>query len=283
MNKPSDQNLEGGAREGGADGSLGEQLRRARLARGVSLREISDQTRITMRHLEAIEADEYKHLPGGIFNRSFVRAFARCVGFDDKRALDLYARTARDHGADVDEPLTSPHRSRIYTDGDTGRSPLLTFGLSALLVGILCLGIYALWYAYERRFGGVSTDGDESAQKSAAAQKGAQQSAPQSAPTPDPAAATVPDKLQVELRARDKSFWVSWRQDEDKKQKGRIISPGGPESMTLEKSINLRVGRGDVANLEVLVNGQPARLPSDAGVGDVEVLITKDNFRQFLP
>lgn len=283
MNKPSDQNLEGGARDGGADGSLGEQLRRARLARNVSLREISDQTRITMRHLEAIESDDYKHLPGGIFNRSFVRAFARCVGFDEKRALDLYARTARDHGADVDEPLTSPHRSRVYTDGDTGRSPLFTFALSALVVGILCLGIYALWYAYERRFGGDAAGGAADAQKSAAAPKSAQSAQPQPAPTPEPAAA-VPDKLQVELRARDKSFWVSWRQDEEKRQRGRIISPGGPESMTLERSINLKVGRGDVAHLEVLVNGQPARLPADAaGVGDVEVLITKDNYRQFLP
>ena len=165
-----------------------------------------------------------------------------------------------------------------------GRSPALTFALSALLVGILCLGIYALWYAYERRFGGVSTGGDADAQKSAAAQKAGQQSAPpQSSPAPD-AAAAVPDRLQVELRARGKSFWVSWRQDEEKKQRGRIISPGGPESLTLERSLSLKVGRADVASLEVLVNGQPARLPADAaGVGDVEVLITKDNFRQFLP
>jgi cytoskeletal protein RodZ len=236
-----------------------------------------------MRHLEAIESDDYKHLPGGIFNRSFVRAFARCVGFDEKRALDLYASTSRDRGVEVDEPLTSPHRSRVYTDGDAGRSPLLTFALSALLVGILCLGIYALWYAYERRFGGVSTGGDAAAQKSAAAQKAGQSAPPQSASTPE-AVAAVPDKLQIELRARDKSFWVSWRQDEEKKQRGRIISPGGPESMTLERSLSLKVGRGDVANLEVLVNGQPARLPADAaGTGDVEVLITKDNFRQYLP
>src|SRR5437763_15260426 len=55
--KTSDETPEGGTRAGGADGTLGEQLRRARNERGISLREISEQTRITMRHLEAIEAD----------------------------------------------------------------------------------------------------------------------------------------------------------------------------------------------------------------------------------
>lgn len=278
MNKPSDQNLEGDARDGGSDGSLGEQLRRARMARGVSLREISDQTRITMRHLEAIEADDYKHLPGGIFNRSFVRAFARCVHFDEKRALDLYMRTARDRGADVDEPHTSPQRSRVYTDGDVGRSPLFTFGLSALLLGILCLGIYALYYAYNRRFGGA---GAAPAPPSAAEQKAGQQAAQ---PPPEPAQAAVPDRLQVQLRAKDKPFWVTWRQDDDKKQKGRVIGPATPEEMTLEKELMIKVGSANVASLEVLINGQAARLPSPpASGGDVEVFITKENYRTFLP
>jgi cytoskeletal protein RodZ len=61
-----------GGRAGGGEGSLGEQLRRARLERGVNLREVAEQTRITMRHLEAIEADDYNALPGGIFNKSFI-------------------------------------------------------------------------------------------------------------------------------------------------------------------------------------------------------------------
>ena len=87
--KTSEHTPEGGGRAEGADGSLGEQLRRAREARGVSLREISEHTRITMRHLEAIEADDYKHLPGGIFNKSFIKAYARQVGFDEARALEL--------------------------------------------------------------------------------------------------------------------------------------------------------------------------------------------------
>ena len=82
--KTSDQTLESGTRAGGTDGSLGEQLRRTREARGMTLREISEQTRITVRHLEAIELSDYKHLPGGIFNRSFIKAYAKQIHFDER-------------------------------------------------------------------------------------------------------------------------------------------------------------------------------------------------------
>ena len=59
--------------------NFGEELRLAREARGISLREISEQTRISMRYLEAIESNDYKRLPGGIFNRSFIKAYAKYV------------------------------------------------------------------------------------------------------------------------------------------------------------------------------------------------------------
>ena len=66
--------------------SIGEQLRLAREERGIGLREICDQTRISVHYLEAIEANDYKRLPGGVFNRSFIKAYAKCVGYDERHA-----------------------------------------------------------------------------------------------------------------------------------------------------------------------------------------------------
>ena len=68
--------------------SIGEKLRLAREARGIALRDISEQTRISMRYLEAIESDDYRRLPGGIFNRSFIRAYAKFIGYDEDQAID---------------------------------------------------------------------------------------------------------------------------------------------------------------------------------------------------
>ena len=108
--------------------TIGEQLRLAREGRGIPLREISDQTRISMHYLEAIEADDFKRLPGGIFNRSFVKAYARYVGYDEKEAVEAYTRYMREQGEPGDDVVTRPHHSKVYTDASATRSPVLTEG-----------------------------------------------------------------------------------------------------------------------------------------------------------
>ncbi len=267
--KTSDQTTEGGGRAGGGDGSLGEQLRRAREARGVSLREISEQTRITMRHLEAIESDDYQHLPGGIFNKSFIKAYARQVGFDEQRALELYARTARERGEAVDEVATTPHRSRVYT-GDPSRSPWVTFFLSALIVVAVALMVYGGLHYY-RRAGGPQVAG---ATPTPAANSNKQPAAP--SPTPPPA-----QGLQIQVRAKGKAFWLTTLQDDDKKKKGRMLFPDKPEEFTPQESLTVMFDRPAAELLDVTINGRPARLPDDAASAG-QWKITKDNYRQFV-
>jgi cytoskeleton protein RodZ len=68
-------------------GSFGENLRREREMRGVSLEEICDATKISVRMLQAMEADQFGKLPGGIFTRSFVRAYVRYLGLDEEAMM----------------------------------------------------------------------------------------------------------------------------------------------------------------------------------------------------
>lgn len=117
--------------------TIGEQLRLAREERGISLREISDQTRISVRYLEHIEASDYKRLPGGIFNRSFVKAYAKSVGYDEKLAVEGYTRYMRDQGESGDEISTTPYHSKVYTDAKATRSPILTVVLAIVILAIL--------------------------------------------------------------------------------------------------------------------------------------------------
>src|SRR6185369_5835162 len=70
--------------------TLGEELRQKREQRGVTLTDISEATRIGTRFLKAIETDSYSVLPGGIFTRSFIRAYAKQVGMDEDEAIALY-------------------------------------------------------------------------------------------------------------------------------------------------------------------------------------------------
>ena len=262
--KTSEQAPEGG-RAGGAEGSLGEQLRRARTERGVNLREVAEQTRITMRHLEAIEADDYKSLPGGIFNKSFIKSYARYVGFPEARALELYESTARERGFHNEEPPTSPQRSRVYM-GETSRSPLVTYGLSAVIVGILILIVYgALSYIQRNRAEGTAA---ASATPTPAA---AQQAAP-ATPTPPPAA----DGFKVQLKAA-RPFWLTSWQEGDKKKRGRFLKPDAPEEFEPTAALSLHYDLASADALQVTVNGRALKTPTDTTTW----VITRDNYTQF--
>src|SRR5215208_4441934 len=80
---------------------FGERLRRARDSRGVSLRQVANITRITVRALEAVERNDLSRLPGGIFTRSFVRAYAAEVGLDPEGTLREFLAQCPGDGTDA--------------------------------------------------------------------------------------------------------------------------------------------------------------------------------------
>jgi cytoskeletal protein RodZ len=133
--------------------SIGEQLRLAREERGIPLREICDQTRISVHYLEAIETNDYKRLPGGVFNRSFIKAYARCVGYDEREAIEGYTRYLREHGDTSDDVNTTPMHSKVYTETPATRSPLLTVVLAILILALLTAGALAALHWFQKRAG----------------------------------------------------------------------------------------------------------------------------------
>lgn len=95
-------------------GTFGENLKREREMRGVSLDEISGATRIATRFLQAIENERWDQLPGGVFNRGFVRAVARYLGLDEENTVAEYALAIDDRpGVPVwtgSPPVVTPDR-----------------------------------------------------------------------------------------------------------------------------------------------------------------------------
>lgn len=123
--------------------SFGENLQREREMRGVTLQEISAATKISVRFLHALEEEEFAKLPGGIFTRSFIRAYARYLGLDEERVLAEYHLVVQPR-PDVDLTrltVTNPEAKR-----ETSRAPILTLVLAVVLVG----GGYGI-FRYSRR------------------------------------------------------------------------------------------------------------------------------------
>ena len=127
-----------------AKGNFGERLKRERELREVTLEEITAATRIGSRFLEALENEEWSKLPGGVFNRGFVRSIARYLGLDEEALLGEYDLA---HGAQV-APVPSQPEHRLSS---SKWIPFLLFvGLLVLLFCAVVGGIY-YWRHYSAR------------------------------------------------------------------------------------------------------------------------------------
>lgn len=88
--------------------TLGEELRHKREQRGTTLAEIAEATRIGTRFLKAIETDNFSILPGGIFTRSFIRAYAKHVGMNEDEAIALYLQQVASPSVEQQEAKDEP-------------------------------------------------------------------------------------------------------------------------------------------------------------------------------
>ncbi|MGA8621864.1 MAG: RodZ domain-containing protein [Candidatus Sulfotelmatobacter sp.] len=77
-------------------GAFGEKLRKQREQRNIALDAISNTTKISTRMLRALEDENFDQLPGGVFNKGFVRAYARQVGLNEEEAISDYLSALRD-------------------------------------------------------------------------------------------------------------------------------------------------------------------------------------------
>ena len=83
------------ARSGEPLGEFGNQFRQARESKNLSFDDVSNVTKITSRMLQAIEDEHFDQLPGGVFNRGFIRAYAKHLGLNPDEAVNGYLACLR--------------------------------------------------------------------------------------------------------------------------------------------------------------------------------------------
>ncbi len=130
--------------------SFGAQLKQERERQGITLEEISISTKIGTRMLRALEEEHFDQLPGGIFNKGFIRANARCVHMDEEQAIaDYLAATgasplAKKPENDDQAPFLEPP-----SRDDNGATTGPPWGTFAVVLLIVALG-FGAWGFYSR-------------------------------------------------------------------------------------------------------------------------------------
>jgi cytoskeleton protein RodZ len=118
--------------------SLGERLRQAREAKGMTLDEVASQTRIPIRHLQHIEREEWDALPATTYCVGFARAYANAVGLDGPEI----ARELRERLGGTRTRAPAPE---YYEQADPARVPPRTLALVAALIGVALIVGYMIW------------------------------------------------------------------------------------------------------------------------------------------
>jgi cytoskeleton protein RodZ len=134
------------AQEGGM-AAFGEELRRAREARGVAVETICDATKVPAKHIRALEAGELGDLPGGVFRRSFVRSYLGAVGLEEQSWMKRFEDSCRSSGV-LDpagmEWVTFAENVKNSRVAPRRRAGLRWMGLM-LLLGALALAGWCGW------------------------------------------------------------------------------------------------------------------------------------------
>jgi cytoskeletal protein RodZ len=263
---------------------FGARFKKARESLGVSLNQIAVETRISTRFLLAIENEEFRNLPGGIFNRGFIRAYAQRVGIDADQAVADYERLVQAGGDEPSLLSADPHSQP--------KNPrhLYTVAIGALL---LLIGIF---YVVTRNANTTSVTAgrvpvETPAQPTppptptpeATATENTPAIAPETKPTesavsaPALSAPVTHGPLVLEVAVHEKA-WIKVSAD-GSTVLNEELQPGATRTVTAQNSISIRTG--NAGGLSLKLNDKAVRPLGRSG--DVrDLTITTENAAQII-
>lgn len=114
---------------------IGQILREARERKGLSIEQVSEQTRIRPTYLNAIEAGDFAKLPGAVYIRGFLKSFATVVEVDSSGILEMYNKHEQQHPGEVGQEISEVKLSRTKPTIHVGKIIMACLVLGGLVVG----------------------------------------------------------------------------------------------------------------------------------------------------
>jgi len=260
--------------------SFGAKLKSEREKKGITLDDISLSTKIGTRLLRALEEEHFDQLPGGIFNKGFVRAYARHLGLDEEQTVADYLAASGDGPPPKTlEPEIAQALEARAEEAPSGVAQI-PWGYLAVALLLIALG-FAVWgfnarekerESHEAAVASHSTEpvATPVVQTQATESSSSTAEAPQTAATPPPSQASsstpAAGEFTVLLKATDEC-WVSTKED-DSPAAEATLEAGIEKSLHAKNIVTIRAG--NVGALQVYFNGK--KLPSQGEDGEVKTL-----------
>lgn len=250
--------------------TLGEKLQQAREARGITISDVAEQTRISRLYLECIENNDYRTLPGGIFNKGFVKSYARYVGVDEQEALQDYTRLITEQqGEQGDEPKT--YKPEVLTD-ERNSSSLITIIFAVVILVLMTFGILKLvtYLQTEQALPAVNNSNTNS-------------NANVSSNSNSNVAVSSANEIKFEFKPLTDKVNVTYWTDGGK-MISKDVSPGEPLVLNPQQSLKISYYRGFTADkVQITLNGKQVAPPNAPAKGSNNVFeINKNTIAQIL-
>jgi cytoskeletal protein RodZ len=233
--------------------SIGQALSAARTERGMTIRDISEVTRVRQTVIRAIENDDFSLCGGDFYARGHIRTIAQVIGIDPAPLLAEFAATRPPaeelRMAEAFEPEAKAARPQR-------RGPNWTAAMAAALIVVVVLGL-------ARLIAGGGDDSEETAPPVAIATTPAPATATPAKPAPTKSdAIALADRVVVRLTARGAS-WVSVRTGSGRVLFEGTLDRGESKEFTDRRRIRLIVG--NAAAIRLTVNGEDVGTPGGQG------------------
>ena len=252
--------------------TLGEKLRQAREERGYTISEVAEQTRISSLYLQSIENDEYNTLPGGIFNKGFVKSFAKFVGLNEQEALDDYGRLISKNDGGAEEDLKT-FRPEVLTDDRSGASMAPTIIIAAIILALMTVGVLFL-VDYIRQPAADLAANTQATNRNAVAET------PPSETPKEENASNAPDMNSLKVEFTALSEPVALLVTTDGKTSSRTVEPGTSVAFEPKEKLSLSYSKSLASVVQLMINGRKIQLPAEPRVprrNAIEFEINKQN------
>jgi cytoskeleton protein RodZ len=234
------------------------------------LQRIAQDTRISLRHLQSLEEGQYQNLPGGMYNRAFLKSYCAYLGLDPESLLARYEQESEPHG---DKLVKARAPSPDLSQEPFRFPPVLVWSLMFLasVVGLWFSRrwISAVFSPYFSRPPASRMETHEPNPPPAQQNAGKPALAPASTPPADATAASVsaqaslerPGAIQLQLDAVE-LCWISVTGD-GRRMLSKLLQPGEGQSFAANTAFDLILGNAGGVRLKI--NGKPVRSLGPSG------------------
>lgn len=285
---------------------LGTRLKEARIAKGYSLEDLQDVTKIQKRYLAGIEEGDHSMMPGPFYVRAFIKQYAEAVGLHSDELLEQHKSEVpvpvKEEVKTTMAPPTPSRRQTFAKSSSRGVGEVMPKFIVALFI-VLILSVS--WYFYKslatneaaedlpEETAGVPYEepAEEKAEEPAAEEQPAEEAAEEKPEEPkEPEAAIAvkgtqgetttytwsgPAKRELTIKATGSS-WVSATNQEQKEllSPARTMQPNESETIDVSNATQVRIRLGASPNVQVAINGKPIEYSQDLITQNIVIQFT---------